>query len=196
MEVVLASSNPGKLKELRELLADDGFTLVPQDSLGIEPAVEDGLTFVENALKKARHASAAAGLPAIADDSGIAVDALGGAPGIYSARYAGADATDADNNAKLIAALANEHNRAAHYYCVIVFLRHAEDPTPILATGSWDGSIIDEPRGSGGFGYDPHFLPVGSRRTTAELSAADKHAVSHRGQAVRSLREQLRSLKT
>ncbi len=191
MKAVLASSNRGKLEELEVLLSPAGWELTSQSTLGIEPAPETGVTFVENALQKARHASRASGLPAIADDSGIVVDALGGAPGIYSARYAGVGATDQDNNRKLISALAGISNRAAHYYCAIVFVRSADDPAPLISTGRWDGSIAEEPRGSGGFGYDPHFVVAGGTRTAAELSNAEKNAVSHRGIAVRALATQL-----
>ncbi len=194
MKAVLASSNAGKLQELRELMAPSGFELLSQSELGISPAVEDGETFVENALKKARHASREAKLPALADDSGLAVTALSGAPGIYSARYAGADATDQDNNAKLVAALTGAADRSAYYYCAIVFLAHAADPTPLIATGRWRGTIIESPRGAGGFGYDPYFIPDGESRTAAELAPAEKHAQSHRGHAVRDFRRQLEAL--
>lgn len=191
MKTVLASSNKGKLAELSRLLADDGFELISQDELGISPAVEDGATFVENALAKARHASAESGLAAIADDSGIVVTALNGAPGIHSARYAGEEADDAANNRKLLAALRGKSDRSAHYYCAIVYLRWASDPVPLIATGRWEGVIIDEPRGSGGFGYDPYFLPNGFTLTAAELDPEQKNQLSHRGQAVRSFLSQL-----
>jgi XTP/dITP diphosphohydrolase len=192
MKVVLASSNQGKLMELNTLLAADGFELVGQDQLGISPAPEDGLTFVENALAKARHASELSQLPAIADDSGIVVAALGGAPGIHSARYSGPEADDAANNQKLLAALVNQPDRRAHYYCAIVFLRGASDPAPLIATGAWSGSIIDAPRGDGGFGYDPYFLVPELNLTAAELPATQKNQLSHRGQAVRAFLSELR----
>jgi len=193
MRIVLASSNRGKLAELESLLAPEGCALVTQDDLGIDPAREDGLTFVENALKKARHASARCGLAAIADDSGLVVDALRGAPGICSARYAGDAASDEDNNNKLIDALRGQPDRRAHYYCVLVLLEHPADPAPLIASGRWDGEIVDAPRGTGGFGYDPHFLVTGHGRTAAELDAGEKNALSHRGQAVRQLRDLLRA---
>jgi XTP/dITP diphosphohydrolase len=193
VKTVLASSNSGKLKELSALLAPEGFELVSQDALGIAPAPEDGLTFIENALAKARHASAASGLPALADDSGLVVDALNGKPGIHSARYAGPDADDQANNLKLIDALRNETNRDAHYYCAIVFLRRADDPVPVIATGRWEGSILTSARGARGFGYDPYFFLPGLDMSAAELDPTKKNALSHRGQAVRSLVQQLRS---
>ncbi len=189
MKVVLASGNAGKLRELSALLAPLGVELVTQGELGITGAEETGCTFVENALLKARHASRLAGLPAIADDSGLAVDALDGAPGVYSARYAGVRGPTADgaNNAKLIAALTDSEDRRAHFHSVIVFLRHPEDPTPIIAHGRWDGEIIAEPRGANGFGYDPHFFIAELGLTAAELDADRKNAMSHRGQAAARL---------
>ncbi len=192
--VVLASGNAGKLREFGALLADLGIALVPQAALGIADADETGLTFVENALIKARHAARASGLPALADDSGLCVDALGGAPGLYSARYAGPDADGGANIAKLLAALADvpEAGRAAHFTCVLALVRRADDPDPILADGRWFGRILDAPRGTGGFGYDPVFLPDDEARSGAELPAADKAALSHRGQAWRHLLERLR----
>lgn len=193
MKTVLASSNPGKLAELRTLLAPEGFDLVGQDDLGIEPAPEDGLTFIENALAKARHASERSQLPAIADDSGIAVEALAGAPGIYSARFAGSPSDDAANNRKLLNELRDQGNRRAHYYCAIVFLRHTADPAPIIATGRWFGEIIDEPRGDGGFGYDPFFFVPELKMTAAQLNPAQKNRISHRGQAVGRFLEFLRT---
>jgi XTP/dITP diphosphohydrolase len=201
MKVVLASGNAGKLKELGALLASFDMTLLAQGELGIEPAPETGCTFVENALEKARHASRESGLPAIADDSGISVDALDGAPGVYSARYAGAAADDAANNAKLIKALQDcgalgadgepSSRTAAHFYSVVVMLRHAQDPTPLIATGKWEGQITGTPRGSNGFGYDPHFWLPERQLTSAELPAAEKNRISHRGQAVAALTRQL-----
>lgn len=193
MKTVLASSNRGKLAELNRLLAADGFELISQDELGISPAEEDGATFVENALAKARHASAACGLAAIADDSGIVVAALDGAPGIHSARYAGPQADDAANNRRLLQALRERPDRAAYYYCAIVYLRRAADPVPLIATGRWDGTIIEEARGTGGFGYDPYFLPEGFHSTAAELDPHQKNQISHRSQAVRSFLTQLRN---
>ena len=196
MRLVLASGNPGKLVEFRRLLAPLGFDVVPQAELGVRAADEPHATFVENALAKARHASAATGLPALADDSGICVDALGGAPGVHSARYAadrGIDAgddgrgTDVRNNAALIAALAGVVDRRAHYYCVLAFLRHASDPEPIIAEGAWHGRIVDVARGTRGFGYDPHFEDPSTGLTGAELPLERKNELSHRGKAMRSL---------
>jgi XTP/dITP diphosphohydrolase len=187
--VVLASGNAGKLRELAALLAPLELELIAQSELGIGAAQETGATFLENALLKARHAALAARLPALADDSGIEVDALGGRPGVWSARYAGAGASDADNLRLLLAELAGvpEEGRGARYQCVIVLVRSAADAQPLLARGSWEGRIARAPRGHGGFGYDPVFLPAGERRTAAELPAAEKNAVSHRAQALRAL---------
>ncbi len=191
-EAVLATGNAGKLREMAALLAPIGLRLIAQGELGIAAAAETGVTFVENALQKARHASAAAALPAIADDSGLVVPALGGAPGVRSARYAGDDATDAQNNRKLIGALADIEDRSAWFYCALVFIERPEDPAPLLATGLWRGRIIDQPRGGGGFGYDPHFLVPHLGRTSAELAPEEKNALSHRGQAVAALLQRLR----
>ena len=191
-QAVLATGNLGKLREMAALLAPIGFRLIAQGELGIAAAPETGVTFIENALQKARHASRHARLPAIADDSGLVVHALGGNPGVRSARYAGDDATDADNNRKLIGSLTGLEDRAAWFYCALVFIEHPEDPTPLLATGTWHGQIIDRPRGEGGFGYDPHFLVPHLGRTSAELAADEKNALSHRGQAVAALLRQLR----
>jgi XTP/dITP diphosphohydrolase len=193
-QVVLATGNAGKQRELAALLAPLGFELVLQTALNIESAEETGQTFQANALLKARHAARLAGLPALADDSGIEVDALGGRPGVWSARYAGVGATDADNNAKLLAELGNlpPPQRTARYRCVIAFVADADDPEPLLAEGAWEGSIGDAPRGTGGFGYDPLFWPRGLDRTAAEMPAADKNAVSHRGLALDALLAQLR----
>jgi XTP/dITP diphosphohydrolase len=185
--LVLASSNPGKLVEFRRLLAPLGVDVIPQAELGIANADEPHVTFVENALAKARHASALAELPALADDSGICVRALGGAPGVQSARYAGEPKSDARNNAKLVAALAGVADRRAHYACVLALVRHAGDPEPILAEGQWHGTIVDTPRGGGGFGYDPHFLDASTGRTAAELPLERKNELSHRGKAMRAL---------
>lgn len=191
--VVLATSNAGKLAELRPLLADAGFELVAQSALGIDDAVEDGLTFVENALIKARHAAAASGLPALADDSGLVVPALGGAPGLYSARYAGAHGDSVANLRKLLGELAGRPDdaRRAYFHCAIVLLRHAADPQPLIAEGSWHGRVLDAPRGDGGFGYDPVFLDSTHGLTAAELPAATKNAISHRGRAIAALRARL-----
>ncbi len=190
--LVLASGNEGKLREFRRLLAPLGVEVVAQSELGISEADEPHETFVENALAKARHASAAAKLPALADDSGLCVEALGGAPGVQSARYAGDPRSDARNNAKLIAALAGVADRRAHYACVLVLVRHAGDPEPIIAQGDWHGTIIDAPRGTGGFGYDPHFLDPATGLTGAELPLARKNELSHRGKAMRALIARLR----
>ncbi len=192
-EVVLATGNAGKVAELQDLLEDLGLVVIPQSRYAIEAAEETGLTFVENALLKARHAAQATGLPAIADDSGLEVDALDGAPGIYSARYAGADASDADNNAKLLAALAGlpETQRRARFHCVLVYLRHPADPTPLIAQGRWEGLILEQARGTGGFGYDPLFYLPELGLSSAELEPAEKQRRSHRGQALRELRRQL-----
>lgn len=188
-QIVLASGNPGKLRELAALLAPLGLTLSAQSAFGIETPPETGTTFVANALLKARHAAGIAGLPALADDSGIEVDALGGRPGVYSARYAGEGASDGDNLTKMLQELQNvpPAKRSARYRCVIVLVDGANDPSPLIAQGSWEGQIALQPRGAGGFGYDPIFLVGGSDRTAAQLSAADKNAVSHRGQALREL---------
>ncbi|HTS23409.1 MAG TPA: RdgB/HAM1 family non-canonical purine NTP pyrophosphatase [Casimicrobiaceae bacterium] len=185
--IVLASANEGKLREFRRLLEPIGIEVLVQAELGIGEADEPHATFVENALAKARHASRLAGLPALADDSGICVDALHGAPGVQSARYAGEPKSDRRNNEKLVAELAGIADRRAHYYCVLALMRHGADPEPILAEGRWDGTIIDAPRGSGGFGYDPHFLDAESGLTGAELPLAQKNARSHRGKAMRAL---------
>lgn len=192
--VVLASGNAGKLREFQQLLAQCGFQVRPQSEFGLESPEETGLTFVENALLKARYASAQTGLPSIADDSGLAVEALQGAPGIYSARYAGPNATDAQNNQFLLDAMANieEPDRGAHYHCVLAFLRHAEDPTPILCHGQWQGSILTAPRGQGGFGYDPLFYIPSHGCSVAELDPAEKGRVSHRALATQQLLAALR----
>lgn len=186
-KLVLASNNAGKLREFRRLLSPLGLEVIAQADLGIPEADEPHFTFVENALAKARHASALAGLPALADDSGVCVAALGGAPGVQSARYAGEPRSDARNNAKLVADLAGVADRRAHYYCVLVLVRHAQDPEPLIAEGRWHGRIVDVPRGEGGFGYDAHFLDAGSGLTGAELPLAQKNEVSHRGRALRAL---------
>ena len=193
MRIVLASGNVGKLRELAAILEPLGHELVAQSSLGIETPPETGTTFVANALLKARFAAAKSGLPALADDSGIEVDALGGRPGVYSARFAGEHASDRENLDKMLAELQGvaAERRAARYQCVIVLARAADDAAPLVAQGTWEGRILDAPRGTGGFGYDPIFQPVGMTVTAAELTPADKNARSHRGQALRALAEQL-----
>ena len=185
--LVLASGNEGKLREFRRLLAPLGIDVVAQGELGIPEADEPHVTFVENALAKARHASALARLPALADDSGVCVAALGGAPGVQSARYAGEPKSDARNNAKLVEALRGVADRRAHYACVLVLVRHADDPEPLIAEGQWHGRIVDVPRGSGGFGYDPHFEDLATGLTGAELPLERKNELSHRGKAMRAL---------
>lgn len=185
--LVLASGNQGKLREFRRLLSPLRIELVAQVELGIAATDEPHPTFVENALAKARHASRLSRLPALADDSGICVAALRGAPGVQSARYAGDPRSDRRNNDKLIADLAGVADRRAHYYCMLALVRHGDDPEPILADGRWDGMIIDAARGSGGFGYDPHFLDADSGLTGAELPPAAKNERSHRGKAMRAL---------
>jgi XTP/dITP diphosphohydrolase len=190
---VLASGNPGKLREMHWLLSPLGIEVMAQSELEVPEADEPHSTFVENALAKARNASARARLPALADDSGICVHALGGAPGVHSAYYAGGAKEDARNNAKLIAALAGIADRRAHYACVLVLLRHEHDPEPIIAEGAWHGTIIDEPRGTGGFGYDPHFLDPETGLTGAELPLERKNELSHRGKAIRALIARLAS---
>ena len=191
MKIVLASGNAGKLMELRKLLAPLNVELVSQGELGLEPGPETGCTFVENALAKARYASRQADLPAIADDSGLVVAALGGAPGAHSARYAGEAADDAANNRKLIRALVGVAERRAFFYCALVCLNAPQDPAPLIALGQWHGQIVDQPRGGNGFGYDPHFLLPELGLTSAELAPARKNALSHRGQAARRLTDAL-----
>jgi len=193
MDLVLASGNPGKLAELRQLLEGSGHVVRPQSEFGVGDAEETGLTFVENALLKARHAARATGLPALADDSGLCVDALGGAPGIHSARYAGGDASDADNLQKLLVELRDvpPAQRTARYRCALVYLRGPLDPAPLVCQASWEGRIVDRPRGTGGFGYDPIFELLDRPLTVAELSAEEKNRLSHRGQALRALVAQL-----
>lgn len=188
-KLVLASGNAGKLREFREILAPQGFELIAQGELGIPDPDETGLSFVENALLKARHASEASGLPALADDSGLCVDALGGAPGLYSARYAGAHGDHAANIGKLLGELASrdDSERSAFFISVIALIRHPLDPAPLIAQGRWQGRILHAPRGSGGFGYDPVFLDPDSGLSAAELEPAQKHRISHRGRAVAEL---------
>jgi len=194
--LVLASNNQKKIIELRALLPAQYWKVVTQGELGIDAAEETGLTFVENALLKARHASREANLPALADDSGIVVDAIAGAPGIFSARFAGANASDADNNEKLLAALAGVDDtlRSAHFHCSVVWLQHANDPDPLICQGRWHGSILHQPSGTHGFGYDPLFQPEGCSYSAAVMSAAEKAGLSHRGQAMRRLLAELRHL--
>jgi XTP/dITP diphosphohydrolase len=193
MKLVLASNNAKKLKELREILTPHGWELIPQGELGVSEAEEPHCTFVENALAKARHAAQMTGLPALADDSGLCVDALGGQPGVQSARYAGEPKSDARNNEKLLAALADCSNRAAHFVSLIVFVRHADDPQPIIAEGEWHGEILPAARGNSGFGYDPLFYIREANQTSAEMDAAEKNRRSHRGQALARLLERLQA---
>jgi XTP/dITP diphosphohydrolase len=192
--LVLASNNAGKLRELSAMLAPLGIEVVTQTSLGVAEAEEPHVTFVENALAKARHAARETGLPALADDSGLCVLALGGRPGVLSARYAGEPKSDIANNAKLIADLRGTGDRSAHFYCVIVLVRSADDPQPIIADGEWHGEIIEEARGTGGFGYDPHFFVPSLEQTAAELDAELKNTLSHRASAMRHLLSRLQGL--
>ena len=185
--LVLASNNAGKLAEFAQLLAPLGFAIKSQRELDIPEAEEPFGTFVENALAKTRHASQLSGLPALADDSGICIPALGGAPGVQSARYAGEPRSDAANNAKLVRDIAAHADKSAYYYCVLVMVRHADDPQPIIADGVWHGQLIEQPRGQGGFGYDPYFFLPSLGKTAAELSSEEKNNLSHRGQALRAL---------
>lgn len=193
-KVVLATGNAGKVRELADLLEGFGLNVVAQTELGVHSAEETGLTFIENAILKARHAAHVTGLPAIADDSGLAVDALGGAPGIYSARYAGVDASDRQNLEKLLAAMKNvpDDKRQARFHCVLVYMRHADDPTPLVCHGSWAGEITHAPAGEGGFGYDPIFHVPSEGKTAAEMSRDEKRSLSHRGQALKLLLEAMR----
>lgn len=192
-KLVIASNNQGKLREINTLLEPLAIEAVPQSDFNAGEVDEPYATFVENALTKARHASRCSGLPALADDSGICVSALGGAPGVTSARYAGEPRSDERNNLKLIETLKNQSNRCAYYYCVIVLVRHADDPQPIIVDGSWYGEIVDQPRGEGGFGYDPYFFLPEFGKTSAELSAEQKNRISHRGQALAQLAGILRA---
>ena len=194
-QLVLASGNSGKLREFRRLLTPLGIEVIAQAELGIVETGEPHQTFVENALTKARHASRLAHLPALADDSGICVDALDGAPGVQSARFAGEPPSDARNNAMLVEKLAGIADRRAHYYCMLALMRNGDDPEPILAEGRWDGTIIDLPRGGGGFGYDPHFLDVETGLTGAELPLEKKNELSHRGMAIRALVARLEAMR-
>ena len=193
-QLVLASNNAKKMKELNALLAPLGYEVIPQSQLGIPEAEEPYCTFIENALAKARHAAAHSGLPALADDSGLCVTALGGAPGVTSARYAGEPKSDARNNEKLLSHLADEANRKAHFYCVLVLVRSATDPQPIIAEGEWHGEILADQRGVDGFGYDPLFFVPEFNKTAAELDATTKNRASHRGQAMQKLIARLQAL--
>ncbi len=192
-QLVLASGNPGKLRELAAILNDLDYRLSPQAEFDIEEVPETGTTFVENAIIKARHAALRASLPALADDSGIEVDALDGAPGVYSARFSGPGANDASNNALLIEKLRDlpAESRTARYRAVIVLMRHAADPSPLIAEGSWEGIIQLQPSGTGGFGYDPYFYLPELRCSSAELSAEEKNRISHRGKALQQLKQRL-----
>jgi len=194
--LILASNNAGKLREFADILGPIGFSLHPQGEFDVPEADEPFATFVENALHKARHAARLTGLPALADDSGVCVNALGGAPGVYSARYAvstpGEPKSDLRNNAKLIADLAAHEDKSAYYYCVLVYVRHADDPQPVIADARWDGEISATARGTNGFGYDPHFWLPALGKSAAELTPDEKNAVSHRGQALRVLVEKLK----
>ena len=193
MKIVLASSNPGKIRELQEMLQALPIEIVPQSALGVSDADETGLSFIENAIIKARHAADITGLPAIADDAGIAVAALDGAPGIYSARYAGTKASSAENIQKLLTALENvpDGQRQACFYCVLAFVNHAKDPTPLICEGVWHGTILREPSGQGGFGYDPIFYVPSEGKSAAELTTAVKNRISHRGLALQSLLQKI-----
>ena len=193
-KVVIASGNAGKLREFAALLAPFDFEAVPQAALGVSEAEEPHITFVENALVKARHASRITGLPALADDSGICAIALNGAPGVRSARYAGEPNDDKRNNEKLVADLKPHRDRRAFYYCALVFVTNADDPHPLIAMGEWHGEVVASPRGAGGFGYDPHFFLPGHGCTAAELPTEIKNRISHRGQAMQLLADKLRSL--
>ncbi|QWE01711.1 RdgB/HAM1 family non-canonical purine NTP pyrophosphatase [Polynucleobacter sp. JS-JIR-II-b4] len=192
-KLVLASNNAGKVKEFQALLAPLSFQVIPQGELGIPSAEEPHFTFVENALTKARHASAASGLPALADDSGICTHALNGQPGVLSARFAGEQGDDAANNQKLIQDLKDQADRSAHYVCALVFVNSANDPEPIIVQTRWYGQIVDEAAGSNGFGYDPYFFLPDQKCTAAELEPEKKNSISHRGQALRELIAQLKS---
>ncbi|MBC7488643.1 MAG: RdgB/HAM1 family non-canonical purine NTP pyrophosphatase [Glaciimonas sp.] len=185
--LVLASNNAGKLKEFGQMLASVGCEVHPQGEFDVPEADEPYLTFVENALTKARHAARLTGKPALADESGVCVNALQGAPGVLSARYAGEPKSELNNNRKLVADLAKYEDKSAYYYCVLIFVRHADDPQPVIVDGSWHGEIIATPRGASGFGYDAHFLLPELGKTAAELTSSEKNAISHRGQAIRAL---------
>ena len=192
-KIVLASGNQGKVREFTSLFAEYGVDVIAQKELGVEDVPETGTTFVENAIIKARHAAKVTGLPAIADDSDLVVDALGGAPGIYSARFAGEDATDSDNIDKLLSELAGSDNRKAHFFCTLVFMRHAGDPVPLVSQGKWEGEILKSREGDGGFGYDPVFNVPSHNCTAAQLDKAEKNRISHRGNALAILLASMRN---
>ena len=192
-KIVLASGNQGKVREFTSLFAEYGVDVIAQKELGVEDVPETGTTFVENAIIKARHAAKVTGLPAIADDSGLVVDALGGAPGIYSARFAGVNATDSDNIDKLLSELAGSDNRKAHFFCTLVFMRHAGDPVPLVSQGKWQGEILKSREGDGGFGYDPVFNVPSHNCTAAQLDKAEKNRISHRGNALAILLASMRN---
>ena len=194
--IVIASGNTGKLREIRQLLTPLNIKVLPQSEFNVPEAEEPYFTFIENALAKARHASLHSGLPALADDSGICVDALHGAPGVYSARFGGEPKSDARNNEKLLEALAGKLDRRAHYYCVMVLVRNPEDPQPLIAQGVWPGEILDAPRGSAGFGYDPLFLDLKTEKTGAELPPEIKNRISHRGHAMREMLQLIERLQS
>lgn len=193
-KIVIATGNAGKLREIQHLLAPLEIEVLPQSEFNMPEADEPYFTFIENALAKARHTSLHSGLPALADDSGICVDALQGAPGVYSARFAGEPKSDARNNQRLLEVLLEENNRQAHYYCAMVLVRSPEDPQPLIAQGIWRGEILRAPRGEGGFGYDPLFLDPASGKTGAELPMEIKNSISHRGQALRDMLQQIAQL--
>lgn len=190
-EIIIASGNPGKLREFKQMLEPAGYIVYPQSEYHVSEADEPYFSFVENALNKARHVSRLTGKPALADDSGLCADALGGSPGVLSARYAGEPKSDLRNNRKLISDLASYTDKAANFYCVLVYVRSADDPQPIIADGKWLGEIIDVPRGENGFGYDPHFWIPEWQKTAAELTPEMKNSLSHRGKALRALMEKL-----
>lgn len=194
-KLVIATENAGKLREIKHLLAPLKIEVLPQSEFRVPEAQEPYVTFIENALAKARHASQHTGLPALADDSGICVDALQGAPGVHSARYGGEPRSDERNNAKLLQSLNGEKNRYAHYYCVMVLVRFADDPQPLIAEGIWQGEVLEAPRGDGGFGYDPIFLDAKTDKTGAELPIEIKNRISHRGQALAKMLHMLERLK-
>jgi len=191
-KLIIASNNPGKLREIGEILAALGIEFMPQSALGVPEADEPHATFIENALAKARHATVLTGFPALAEDSGLSVDALGGAPGVHSARYAGEPRSDARNNAKLLEALGDRDDRKAHYYCAVVVMRHPADPQPLIAQWVWRGEILRAPRGNGGFGYDPLFFDAVIGETGAELATVRKNLISHRGKALAQLGDALK----
>lgn len=191
-QLVLATGNQGKVKELASMLDAFNIEVLPQSTFDVPEVAETGTTFVENAIIKARHAAKITGLPAVADDSGLEVDALSGAPGVYSARFAGDDASDADNIAKLLQELGDNPSRSARFWCVLVFMKHADDPTPVICQASWEGEISLTPNGNGGFGYDPVFYVPSLDCTAADLNKVQKNAISHRGQALKQLAEKLK----